>query len=357
MHVAVVNLTSGGLSGGYRKYLSRLMPLLASDSRIARLTVFVPAGGSAELDTRLDIRSMPGGPGAFSTVARQVVELAPDVVFVPTARTLDAGGMPLLTMVRNMEPLTVPFSGNAWSEGLRNMARAWEARRACRRATRVIAVSNYVRTFVISKWGLDPGRVATVYHGVDRPPGTTGASPPGRTLFTAGSIRPARGLDDVIRVLPLLDPDVELVIAGRVDAGCEGHGARLGRLAERLGVARRITWAGQLDPGAMARAFTAAVAFVMTSRAEACPNTALEAMSCGTASVSVEHAPMPEFFTDAALYYPAGNVPVLARQLRNLLDNPAQRDELRAAASRRAADFSWAVTKERTVEELEHTIG
>ena len=36
MRIAVVNLTSGGLSGGYRKYLARLMPLLASDPRVQR---------------------------------------------------------------------------------------------------------------------------------------------------------------------------------------------------------------------------------------------------------------------------------------------------------------------------------
>ena len=73
----------------------------------------------------------------------------------------------MVVMVRNMEPLEVPFAGNTWVEGLRNVARAWEARRACRHATRVIAVSDHVRRFIISKWHIDEDRIGTVYHGVD----------------------------------------------------------------------------------------------------------------------------------------------------------------------------------------------
>jgi len=58
MRVAVVNLTAGGLSGGYRKYLARLMPLLAADSRVTRLGVFAPEAARALLDHVLEV--VPG---------------------------------------------------------------------------------------------------------------------------------------------------------------------------------------------------------------------------------------------------------------------------------------------------------
>jgi glycosyltransferase involved in cell wall biosynthesis len=358
MRVAVVNLTSGGLSGGYRKYLARLMPLLASDPRVSHLTVFVPVSAAGAIDSSIDVRTFAADGGSYRPAAltRDVAEVKPDVVFVPSARRLRVGNTPVVTMVRNMEPLLVPFGGNTLREGLRNEARAWEARRACRIATRVIAVSSYVREFVIARWHLDPARVGTAYHGVDRPAAAAEESRD-PILFTAGSIRPARGLEDVIQALAQLDRGVRLVIAGRVDAGCERYGAMLRGLADRLGVSDRITWAGQLDDTQMAAAFGAATMFVMTSRAEACPNLALEAMSYGRPAVSVDRQPMPEIFGDAALYYPTGAASVLARQVGELLNDATRRRNMSRTAAERAAGFTWEATRERTLGELERALG
>ena len=357
MRIAVVNLTSGGLSGGYRKYLSRLMPLLANDPRVTALSVFVPEGAAAEMDRGVDVRTWPRqhAGARFTTLVRDVVACAPDVVFVPTARHAKFGNIPVVAMVRNMEPLTVPFDGNTWAEGLKNIARAWEARRACRRAARVIAVSEHVRDFIVSRWQIDRDRVGTVYHGVDDPDpaaSVTHAARP-RTLFTAGSIRPARGLEDIIRALPFVDRDVRLLIAGQVDDGCAGYADQLRRLCGDLGVTSRVTFAGQLGPADMAEAFRQCAAFVMTSRAEACPNTALEAMSGGCAIVSVDRAPMPEFFGEAALYYPVAEIHALAGQLRAVITSTAEHDRLAGAARGRAAGFTWEATRDRTIQELE----
>jgi glycosyltransferase involved in cell wall biosynthesis len=357
MRIAVVNLTSGGMSGGYRKYLSRLMPLMANDPRVTSLTVFAPARAALHIDGGIDVRTwLPQDAGRrFTALARDVTSTTPDVVFVPTARYAAFGTIPVVTMVRNMEPLEVPFGGHTWADGMKNIARAWEARRASHRATRVIAVSEHVRDFIVSRWHIDPRRVGMACHGVDPsgPPPAAGDPTPFRTLFTAGSIRPARGLEDAVRALALLDADVRLTIAGQVDPGCEGYAERLRRLCDASGVTARVTFAGQLGAEDMARAFRQSAAFVMTSRAEACPNTVLEAMSSGCASVSVDRAPMPEFFGDAALYYPTGDARALADRLRALLANPGEQARLAHAAVRRAAAFTWEATRDRTIQELE----
>ena len=353
MRIAVVNLTSGGLSGGYRKYLRRLMPLLANDRRVNALSVFVPEEATAAVGQGIDVHTWARRDPVLR-LSRNVLATKPDVVFIPTARHANFGKTPVVTMVRNMEPLTVPFDGNSWAEGMKNIARAWEAKRACRRATRVIAVSNHVREFIISRWQIDPDRVGTVFHGVDDSGTALGPRQErGTTLFTAGSIRPARGLEDVIRVMAMLDPDVRLTIAGGTDAGCAGYARGLRRLCDELGITSRVTFAGQLQEEEMIAAFRTCSAFLMTSRAEACPNTALEAMSCGCAVVSVDRAPMPEFFGEAALYYPVGGIQALAMQLRALLSSTADQDRLRLAARQRAAGFTWESTRDCTIRELE----
>ena len=87
------------------------------------------------------------------------------------------------------------------------------------------------------------------------------------------------------------------------------------RLVNELGVATHIVRAGQLTPLAMAWCFEHCAAFVTTSRAEACPNTAMEAMSHGCQGVSICEPPMPEFFQEIVWYYQPGDADDLARQI------------------------------------------
>jgi glycosyltransferase involved in cell wall biosynthesis len=363
MKVAIVNLTSGGMSGGYRKYLRSLLPLLRRDPRISQLDVFMPSGLEVPDGGPVHFWDASKGPRTLSTLRTAVLEARPDVVFLPTARWIHCDGVPSVVMVRNMEPLTVPFGGNTFLESLRNLARARVARLACRRATRVIAVSEYVRTFLVDSWRVPPERVGVVYHGIA--PADAGAAPAvlegrSRFLFTAGSIRPARGLEDAIASMPAIlrqHPDQSLVIAGAADASGKSYAARMKKLARDLGVERAVTWAGQLSPAEMASAYSRCDAFLVTSRAEACPNVALEAMSQGARIVSTSQDPMPEFFDGAALYYSPRDAAGLAAHVNALLASPADAAARAEAGAARAARFTWARTADHTIRELQKAAG
>jgi glycosyltransferase involved in cell wall biosynthesis len=358
MRLAVVNLTSGGFSGGYRKYLHSLMLRLRAHPDVDRLDVF-----SAQPLAVGDDRSWPSRDGltGYRVLRAQIRRLSPDVVFIPTARWFNTGGIPTVVMVRNMEPLERPFGGNTWKEGAKNMVRAHTARRACRRADRVIAVSEHVRDFLQLRWHLAANRVGVVYHGIDRVAESDSARPaalsvlgPHPFLFTAGSIRPARGLEDVILALAAdAGAGRRLVVAGKVDRGAEAYDRRLWRLARDQNVAHRIVWPGHLSADDMSWCFRNADLFVMTSRAEACPNIALEAMSDGALIVSGDNAPMPEFFGQAARYYRRGDAVSLARTIRDTSAlSDQEKDVLRGRARQRAGDFDWNTTVEQTVQEL-----
>jgi glycosyltransferase involved in cell wall biosynthesis len=368
--LAILNLTAGGLSGGYLKYLERVVPLLSAHPTVRRLDVLMPPNGPSPRLAGVPTFTWPPWDRrtGYRTLRRHLRQLAPDVVFVPTARWLDCGPIPVVIMVRNMEPLTVPFGGNSWLEGVRNLARAWAARRACRRATRVVAVSGHVREFLTVRWHITPEKVGVVYHGVDpaaaepptaQPP-ALGRPSPEPFIFTAGSIRPARGLEDAIRAMEFLaadHPALRLVIAGRATPATEAYERRMRRLSGAQ-AAGRIVWTGQLTPDEMAWCFRRAAAYLTTSRAEACPNTALEAMSYGCLVVSTRQAPMPEVFADAALYYHPGNGGDLADQLRKVLTSgPEERAGRRQALQARARQFQWRETVDRTIEELARAVG
>jgi glycosyltransferase involved in cell wall biosynthesis len=360
MRLAVVHLTGGGFSGGFVKYGRVVLPLLAADPRIERLFVLDPPGSDVDWGAG-ERHAWPGRDWVrgFAGLKAKLRELRPDAVFIPTARWIDAG-VPTAVMVRNMEPLVTPFGGNPLPEAARNVARRRAARRAARRADRVVAVSGFVRDWVVGRWKVDAQRVAVIPHGVDlregegaRPAALSGADFP--FVFTAGSIRPARGAEDAISALGALGrfPQLRLVVAGGVEPGAAGYRARLEALARGAGVADRVVWAGQLNAAEMAWCYRRCRAFVMTSRVEACPNVVLEALSHGAVSVSDDNPPMPEFFRDAALYYPTGNAAALAARLDEALSAGEDRRAAWSAAARgRAAGFTWRRTAELTARAL-----
>jgi glycosyltransferase involved in cell wall biosynthesis len=357
MRIAILILTRGNVSGGFRKYLERLVPLLREQDEVDSVDVVVPPAMAHHGDLTWPERDELRG---FRELKRRVAALDPDVLFIPTARFLRAGRKPVVTMVRNMEPLEIPFGGNTAVEGMKNVARAAAARIACRRADRVIAVSEHVRDHLVARWDIAEERVGTVRHGVDvavhevsRP----ASIPEQPFLFTAGSIRPARGLEDVIAAMAALPKSLHLVIAGSVDRGAEHYASKMRALATDRGVASRIVWAAQLDAASMAWCFRNAQVFVMTSRAEACPNVVLEALANGALSVSTDHPPMPEFFAEAATYYRARDAGHLAMRLNESLAlSVPRRAELRDAARARAALYSWESTARATVGELQRAI-
>ena len=341
MRVAVVNLTGGGFSGGYRKYLDRLVPLLGEDGRVGALEVF--------------------GPGS---TRHEVSQLVPDVVFIPTARWSNFGPVPVVSMVRNMEPLTVPFAGNPPGERLKNLARARAARTACRRAERLIAVSEYVRDFLVDRWGVDASKVGVVEHGVDCPVAVSEAPRPRALtadvappfLFTAGSVRPARGLEDAIRALAILRDrglSPTLVVAGSA-AGSNGYEDRMRRLAADCGVEPLVTWTGQLAAGELSWCYHHCSCLLMTSRAEACPNVLLEAMAHGSVCVSVRRRPMTDLLGEAGTYYTLGEPAELADRIAGALALDASaRERLSSSTLARVADRGWARAATQTVDQLE----
>jgi glycosyltransferase involved in cell wall biosynthesis len=98
-------------------------------------------------------------------------------------------------------------------------------------------------------------------------------------------------------------------------------------------------------------------AFLVTSRVEACPNIALEAMAQGCVSICTENPPLPEFFGNATIYYAAGNRESLLDALSRMESlGDKGRAAISEAAIARARQFSWEKTTEGTVRELRKAV-
>ena len=364
----MLNLTGGGLSGGYRKYLQHVVPALCSHPGVSELIVVVPPGQQMYAGVAENVWSWHTGEQwrGFPALRGRVREWKPDVVLIPTARYLNCG-VPVVSMIRNMEPMLPGTLRDGVAPWMKNLAGARLAKHAAMRSQRVIAVSQFVRDFAVSRWNVDAECVGVVYHGVDA---TTSVDHITQTLqplasspflFVAGSLLPYRGVEDAIRALSLLSNSHRNVILAIAGSGSAKYAARLRALVEELKVAARVVWLGQLNEHEMAWAYQHCAAFLMTSRVEACPNTALEALANGALCISTDSPPMPEFFVDTARYFAPDDSPLLARHIAECLTMSADVvAKCRSAARTRALSFSWEATVEGTVQQLKlalrHTV-
>jgi len=107
-------------------------------------------------------------------------------------------------------------------------------------------------------------------------------------------------------------------------------------LAQQLGVARQVRF---LPPtAAMAEAYRAAAVFVLPSRYEGMPLVLLEAQAMGLPAVAFDcpTGPADVLSPETGVLVPDGDIEGLAQALGALLDDPARRQRLGAAAIERS---------------------
>lgn len=368
MKVAIVNLTGGGLSNGYINYLSEIVPRMLRHPRLSQIHVYVPPRYLPLFSGLMppeNLQPCDDTRTGSRRLRQSIGEIAPDVVFFPSNRWTNLGRIPSVAMIRNMLPLVMPFGGNGWRDIVKNVGRARLSRIACHRSDRVIAVSEYVKQFLVDSWHISPTRIGTVYHGVNPPlsseamriPQAVSPELTGKFLFTAGSMHPYRALEDVIKAMAVLafqGVRPPLVIAGGADSSQLPYLRSMKNLAEKLGVQSQIAWTGHLGAAEMSWCYSHCQLFLMTSRVEACPNIALEAMSHGAFCLAADNPPLPEIFQAAATYYRPKCGKELAQAISAALAySPDAAGVIRERAQKRAGDFTWEETTNRTVRELE----
>lgn len=360
------------MSGGYRKYLCYLIPRMAEHPDVEAVLCTFPkslncqdwSDGLTNVEFAHCSRFQSLRYGLTCNLKHALERFCPDVLFIPTAHYLQFKNIAVVNMVRNMEPFAYSGGKNPFSEKLRNFVRRKIASNAVRRAHRVIALSNYVKRFLVDNLNISENKISVVHHGIYHNksfncvrPSAVPESWKDDFLFTAGSVRPARGLEDIIYALKHLvtrKSDVNLLIAGATDPNMLPYLKSLKAKIAEFGLLRKIIWAGSLNPEEMNWCYKNCRLFVMTSRVEALAMIALEVMSRDCICITADSSCLPEVFGNAAVYYPARNSRLLAETIQTTLAwSDRQRNELYRLMRKRVAEFpSWDETVEKTVNEL-----
>ena len=212
----------------------------------------------------------------------------------------------------------------------RRMAMEW----AFRRAARVIAVSEELRQFALSR-GAAPERTTTIPNGIEpavfhprdmaEMRALHGLPSGCRIVLSTGELIEAKGHQLVIRSLPKLladSTDVRVVIAGATARGGPKFEEKLRQLPHDLGIADRVHFTGWVDRQKLAGLLAAADLFCLASFSEGWPNVVHEALATGTPVVASRVGGVPDMITSEAygLMVPPRDGAALQNALRAALD-------------------------------------
>jgi len=115
------------------------------------------------------------------------------------------------------------------------------------------------------------------------------------TFFSLGRMAPQKGIDLLLRAFARLKYDARLRIGGDGENLSEYQ-----RLSERLGIADKIQWLGELTREQAATEFHRCDAFVLPSRHESMGLVFAEAMACGRPVIATRCGGPEEFIHDTS---------------------------------------------------------
>lgn len=213
---------------------------------------------------------------------------------------------------------------------------AEQAREAAKRATVIIAVSEFTRGQVISLLGVEPSRVRVIHHGVRAlPPAATQARE--KIILSAGAIQARKNIARLVGAFETIDPSWRLVLIGSNGYGADAIHARIAGSPAR----ERIAVLGYVPVEDLAAWYARAQVFAFPSLDEGFGMPVLEAMAAGAAVLTSSRSALPEVAGDAAVLIDPENLDSLIDGLRRVTDEADLRARLTQRGFERARLFSW----------------
>jgi glycosyltransferase involved in cell wall biosynthesis len=219
-------------------------------------------------------------------------------------------------------------------------------------ARKVITVSEFSAGEITALYGLPQERIATIYNGVSEEfqPVCDGdvmeqlrqrlKLPAGRFILFVGGADPRKNHRTFLQAAA----QQEAKLGGRtlVLVGDSVH--RFGNYIETaraLGIERQVRCPGRLPITDLRVLYSHADLFVFPSLYEGFGMPVLEAMACGTPTITSTTSALPEVAGDAAVLVDPENVGDLGKALVQVLENEGLRETLKTKGFKRVKDFTW----------------
>ena len=344
-------------SAGIHHYIDRLLRHLPQADPDLRFTIFAGAGSSVLPGAVMRRTRLPTGRPLVRIFWEQFLQplalarLRPDLLH---SMAFVSPVLPAPPTVVTVYDLSFKLMPERFRPAQRLYLGALTAH-SCRRARRVIAISESTRADLQRYFGLPRDKIDVAYPGLDpafRPLPAAQVEAfrsrrglPPRFILYLGTLEPRKNLGALVQAFASLrasQPGLFLVLAGARGWWYQD----LLRQVDELGLAEAVTFPGFVPDEELPWWYNAAAVFAYPSSYEGFGLPVAEALACGRPVVTSAVASLPEAGGDAALLAPPGDVAALADALACALRLGP--DEL-ARGPAHAARFTWAGTAAQTV--------
>jgi glycosyltransferase involved in cell wall biosynthesis len=236
------------------------------------------------------------------------------------------------------------------------------------RGDRIIAVSQNTRSDLMDYFKVGGEKIEVIYNGVserfaealdsdqvDRRLAPLGVTPP--YLLFVGNPKPHKNLDNLIRAFAraqeLRPFQGKLVCVG--DRGNRDLKFRL--LAAELGIEDRLMLLGHVEDDTLTALYQGASLFLYPTLYEGFGLPVVEAMASGVPVVTSSTSALQEVARGCAELVEPLDVEAIARAISRCMADPTHREQLVLAGRKRARDFRWRLTAERTLAVYRKVLG
>lgn len=364
----LINAFSAKLGGG-QTYLINLLAYLPNNDD---LEIFVYAPRSLKLpeDKRIMRCSTlwPTNNPIFRSIWEKFIlpwflrYKCIDILFCPggTINTTPPSGCKTVTMFRNMIPFDMRVRQNLplGIQKFRNWLLEHIMLKSMASADLTIFISEYARSIIEKR--IEIPRAITIPHGINPIFRTFGkkinrifCSSADKYILYVSRFDIYKHHNEVVKAfasLPIsLQQEYKLLFAGE----CESPETKFViNLIKNLGLNDRIVILGAIPYEELPSLYHHADLILFASSCENCPNILLEALGAGRPVLSSNVEPMPEFGGDGIGYFSPFNSEDIALQIKNTLTSTRLSDEIASAAALRSNQFDWAISAEKTWEQI-----
>jgi glycosyltransferase involved in cell wall biosynthesis len=293
----------------------------------------------ASLDYRpVQLRSNPAAPLDSWLLSRALRQLKhTDLFFSPGYNTPVFCASPFVFTIHDLTHIHCPESRRPHVQ----LYYATVMKRACRRAARIITVSEFTRKQIIDWSEVAPEKVVNVGNGIE-----STYHPQGDSyvlgfpyLLSVSNRKPHKNEFRIVEAFAKadLDPRMRLVFTGETTE-------KLSHWIDTQQVRSRVEFMGNVPEESLPSLYRGAQALIFPSLYEGFGLPIIEAMACGTPVVTSNITAMPETAGFAALFVNPRSVEEIANAMERIIGDRSLRNQMRDQGIIRAGEFSWEAT-------------